>query len=62
MTAYFPYGVIYAIKVDTLLEKQSFYPDSALPYLIERWQNFEIDDEVDFACVEKMMEIYRAKL
>jgi CMP-N,N'-diacetyllegionaminic acid synthase len=56
--AYFPYGVIYASKVSTLLETRTFYQKNTLPYLIERWQNFEIDDDVDFYCTESVMQKY----
>lgn len=57
--AYFPYGVIYASKVSTLLTRKTFYQPETLPYLIERWQNFEIDDEVDFLCTESLLQKYR---
>lgn len=56
---YFPYGVIYATKVQSLLETKTFYPAKSLPYKVARWQNFEIDDAIDFACVEKMIEMYQ---
>jgi hypothetical protein len=26
-----------------------------MPYLIERWQNYEIDDIYDFLCVETIL-------
>lgn len=58
LEAYFPYGVIYAVKVSMLSKDNTFYQEKSLPYIIERWQNFEIDDLVDFLCVEKMMEEY----
>jgi CMP-N,N'-diacetyllegionaminic acid synthase len=60
--AYFPYGVIYASKVSALLKTKTFYQPQTLPYVIERWQNFEIDDEVDFLCTEKLIEKFRDKL
>lgn len=41
---YFPYGVVYLCKTKTLLKEKTFYPKRVLPYLIERWQNYEIDD------------------
>lgn len=59
---FFPYGVIYASKVSTLLATKTFYQAETLPYLIERWQNFEIDDEVDFLCTESLVEKYGHKL
>lgn len=50
--AYFPYGVIYASKIDCLLETGTFYQDRTIPYFIQRWQTYEIDDEFDFICIE----------
>lgn len=60
--AYFPYGVIYASKVSTLLQTKTFYQARALAYKIARWQNFEIDDLVDFHCVERIMEVFHKEL
>lgn len=28
-----------------------------LPYYIERWQNYEIDDIYDFKCIETIIEM-----
>jgi len=55
--AYFPYGVIYMIKTSIFKSKKTFYTDNIIPYLIERWQNFEIDDIYDFFCVETILKI-----
>lgn len=60
--AYFPYGVGYLIKISRLKETHTIYTDSVLPYYIERWQNYEIDDIYDFVCVEKIMEMEIDKL
>lgn len=51
-TTYFPYGVIYAAKTDALVRERTFHVARAAPHFIERWQNYEIDDECDFACVQ----------
>jgi len=53
--AYFPYGVVYASKVDSLKKKLTFYQNRTIPYFIERWQNYEIDDIVDFVCIEAIL-------
>jgi CMP-N-acetylneuraminic acid synthetase len=53
--AYFPYGVIYVSKYSSLINYQSFYEGRTMPYYIERWQNYEIDDLFDFLCVEAML-------
>jgi CMP-N-acetylneuraminic acid synthetase len=56
--AYFPYGVIYASKAESLLEERTFYQNRIMPFIIERWQNYEIDDICDFMCIEAMMKNY----
>lgn len=53
--AYFPYGVIYASKVAVLKDERTFYQKRTIPYVIERWQNYEIDDIWDFLCVEAIL-------
>lgn len=52
---YFPYGVIYLSKVKSLKESGTFYQEKTLPYIIERWQNYEINDIFDFYCVETIL-------
>jgi len=54
---YFPYGVMYLIKTSVLREKHTFYADRMLPFFIERWQNYEVDDEYDFCCVESILKM-----
>jgi CMP-N,N'-diacetyllegionaminic acid synthase len=56
--SYFPYGVFYGVKVQTLLLERSFYPLRTRFLLLERWQNFEIDDELDLLIVETIMKRY----
>lgn len=53
--ALFPYGVIYLVKVEALRQTRSFYPERTVPLLIERWQNYEIDDAYDLACAEAVI-------
>lgn len=52
---FFPYGVLYIIKTTVLKEKRSFYTDRIMPYYIERWQNYELDDIYDFYSIEAIM-------
>ena len=54
-SAYFPYGVAYIVKTAVLLEEKTFYPQRCMPFLIKRYQNYEIDDLYDFLCVENVM-------
>jgi len=55
--SYFPYGVAYLIKSDVLLKTKSFYTDKIIPYYIERWQNYEIDDIYDFEIVKTILNL-----
>jgi len=52
---YFPYGVFYGAKIESLLKHKTFYTDRAMPHFIERWQNYELDDVFDFLCIEAVM-------
>ena len=60
--ALFPYGVGYMIKSAVFKEKHKIYTSNILPYYIERWQNYEIDDIYDFRCIETIMEMEADKL
>lgn len=54
--AYFPYGVAYIAKTSVLLEQNTFYTTRCAGFVIQRYQNYEIDDLFDFLCVERVME------
>ena len=53
--AYFPYGVIYISKVSTLRKTKTFYQKKTIPYYIQRWQNYEVDDIFDFKAISAIM-------
>ena len=52
---FFPYGVIYASKMESLKKSRTFYQERTIPYFIERWQNYEVDDIYDFICIEAII-------
>lgn len=52
---FFPYGVIYLALTSALTEYKTFYQERTIPYFIERWQNYEIDDIYDFICIESIL-------
>ena len=56
---YFPYGVGYMVKVLTLREKRTFYPERIVPYVIKRYQCFEIDDIYDLISIEPIITYQR---
>lgn len=60
--AWFPYGVAYAVKVSALRQWRTFYPPRVLGYTIERWQNYEVDDEFDFVCIEAIVNHFKGQL
>jgi len=53
--AFFPYGVAYIVKVDSLMEERTFYTERCTFFKIKRYQNFEIDNMYDFLCIENVM-------
>ena len=53
--AWFPFGVAYVAKTDVLLEEQTFYTKRCMGMPLERFQEYEIDDEFDFLCVETIL-------
>ena len=53
--AYGVYGGIYIAKINRYRETKSFLTDKTIPYFVERWQEFEIDDYIDWVCVEAVM-------
>lgn len=55
--AYFPYGVVYLSKVEAIRKYNAAYAGRIIPLLIERWQNYEINDIYDFACVEAILKL-----
>jgi CMP-N,N'-diacetyllegionaminic acid synthase len=53
--SYFPYGVIYIISKRALFEHKTFFPPKSIPYFLERWQNYEVDDVYDIKCIEAII-------
>jgi CMP-N,N'-diacetyllegionaminic acid synthase len=54
-SAYFPYGVAYISKTQSLLEMRTFYQPRTTFYIINRHQCFEIDDIYDFISIEAIL-------
>jgi CMP-N-acetylneuraminic acid synthetase len=53
--AFFPFGVAYACKTKQLQLEKTFYTKNTTAFVIERWQQFEIDDIYDFTCIEAIL-------
>ena len=54
-TLFFPYGVIYIAKKDILIKEKTFYTSDCAFYRIKTHQCYEIDDALDFMCIETIM-------
>ncbi len=55
--ALFPFGVAYVAKVKALLEERTFYTKRCMGHRISDSQSFEIDDIIDFVCIEAIMKL-----
>lgn len=51
---YCPDGTLYISKVDALRRERGFYHARTLPYVTPRYKSFEVDDLVDFICIEAL--------
>lgn len=59
---WFPYGGAYVVKAEVLQRLRTFYPPRLRGYPVQRWQNFEVDDLIDFVCVEAVFRHLGGKL
>ena len=48
-------GSLYLSSVEALRRERGFYHQRTLPYVTPRWKSFEIDDLVDFICIEAIL-------
>lgn len=51
---YCPEGTLYISKIDALRRERGFYHARTLPYVTPRYKSFEVDDLVDFICIEAL--------
>lgn len=52
---YFFEGSVYISLTDVLLDKESFYHERTLPYVVPRWKSLEIDELVDLIMAEALL-------
>ncbi|MBL7087251.1 acylneuraminate cytidylyltransferase family protein [Acidovorax sp.] len=60
--AWYPYGGIYLIKTAILRSQRTFYPERLGGKRVQRWQNYEVDDEIDFLCIESIIRHFKGRL
>ena len=60
--AYFPYGVFYGVKISSFLKNHTFYQDRLGYFLIDEWQNYEIDNAVDFEVCQAIANLKGMKI
>lgn len=54
-TLFFLEGTLYASDVEALKETKTFYHSKTMGYEVPRWKSFEIDELVDFICIEAIL-------
>ena len=59
---YYYSGNFYLSKVETFLKKKTFYHKRTIGLVSTKLKSFEIDDELDFFIVDKIMKYYKKKL
>lgn len=52
---YFFEGTVYISKIDSFLERESFYHENTMPYIVPKWKSFEIDDIEDWFIIESLL-------
>jgi CMP-N-acetylneuraminic acid synthetase len=52
---YYFEGTIYISLIKELLKKRTFYHDKTMAYIVQKWQAFEVDDIIDFICIEALI-------
>jgi CMP-N,N'-diacetyllegionaminic acid synthase len=52
---YFFEGSLYISTCEALITKKCFYHDKTLPFVVPKWKSLEVDDIVDFICIESIM-------
>jgi CMP-N,N'-diacetyllegionaminic acid synthase len=48
-------GSLYISTTAALRSERSFYHGRTLPFIMPRWKSFEVDDLVDFICIEAIL-------
>ena len=48
-------GSLYASSIEALRREGTFYHERTLPFITPRWKSFEVDDLVDFICIEAIL-------
>ena len=55
-TLYYFEGSLYISDLAILIREKSFYHNRTLPYIVPRWKAIEIDELVDYVCVEAILQ------
>ena len=54
-TLYFLEGTLYVSSVSALIEKKNFYHSRTMGYEVPRWKSLEVDEIMDFICIEAIL-------
>jgi len=53
---YFLDGSLYISDVQVFISRRSFYHERTMGQIMPRWKSFEIDEYIDFVCVEAILD------
>lgn len=53
---YFFEGSLYLSYVHSLKTRKNFYHEKTIGYIVPKWKSFEVDDNIDFMIIEKLLE------
>lgn len=59
--AFFPFVAVHAARTESFRRYRTFYQPRTLPYVLEPWQAYEIDEPNDLVCVEAMLREFGVK-
>ena len=52
---YFFEGTIYISTIEALFKYRGFYHEKTLAHIVPKWKAFEVDDIIDFLCIETVL-------
>jgi N-acylneuraminate cytidylyltransferase/CMP-N,N'-diacetyllegionaminic acid synthase len=55
---FFLEGSLYISDINSLKENLSFYHSKTMGYQVPRWKSFEVDELIDFICIEAIIKHY----
>ena len=52
---YYIDGSLYISDSNSFIEKESFFHEKTMPYIVPQWKSFEVDSKIDLICIEAII-------